>query len=279
MVLARLFESCGGEHWDCNWSVSDLSSNHCEWEGVGCSPEGDIQYLDLTGFGLSGTLPETLGCLSGLKALTLNENPALETEVPTSMSNIVGLQYLQANNAGLTGDFPECVCHLPYLQYLLLDNNSLSGDIPSCLGDLIFLRSLHACGNNLSGSVPATLDTLPFLREVRLSLVNDCLGDGEVLTCADSYELVAADYLDECAPVSPAWLHFFGRWGKDEDPLSAEEVASIISESAPHIEATFGPAGLTLVSLLAPSVVPILAGETYGPVGPMAKPEWNGMET
>ena len=59
------------------WQTEDC----CAWRGVDCNPRGRVQKLDLSRFGLHGTLPNRIGELSTLKTLDVNQNPALSGTV------------------------------------------------------------------------------------------------------------------------------------------------------------------------------------------------------
>ena len=53
----------------------------CSWDGVSCSPRGDVQKLEL--HALSGTLPPELARLPSLKVLDCNKNGALSGTLPS----------------------------------------------------------------------------------------------------------------------------------------------------------------------------------------------------
>ncbi|CAL9137575.1 unnamed protein product, partial [Musa acuminata var. zebrina] len=85
--------------------------------------------IDLSNNYLSGSIPEELGNLHGLRSLNLSENY-------------------------LIGQIPRSIDGMKQLEVLDLSRNNLSGAIPSGLATLNFLDHLNLSYNNLSGSIP-----------------------------------------------------------------------------------------------------------------------------
>ena len=144
-VLLRLYRATGGTEgaWedDTNWgSASPLE----EWYGVFVDESGKVDSLFLTGNGLVGTCPESLGQLTKLTALDLMGNR-------------------------LTGSIPAKLGALENLEFLDLSRNQLTGPIPAALGDLARLRVLHLNHNQLTGAIPEGLRTLPRLTFLNLA--------------------------------------------------------------------------------------------------------------
>ncbi|GCA65108.1 hypothetical protein KIPB_016280, partial [Kipferlia bialata] len=164
-----LYNATNGDNWiPNNWMPGNLGSDYCMWDGVGCNDQGKVVYLDLTGFNLSGFLPEDIGCLPFLKSLILNNNPDMVTQIPVGICLLQNLKYFQASFSGLLNSIPECICTMEHVQYFYVDDNALSGEIPQCIGDITFLREFHAKCNDLSGPVPESFDDLQYLEEVRV---------------------------------------------------------------------------------------------------------------
>ena len=85
-VLDRLFQTSGGP----NWTNSDgwLETPALEeWYGVTTNTIGRVVALDLTGNGLEGRLPISLGSLVHLTTLRLSSN-ALSGRVPNSLARL-----------------------------------------------------------------------------------------------------------------------------------------------------------------------------------------------
>ncbi|MYC99394.1 MAG: hypothetical protein F4X13_09020 [Gammaproteobacteria bacterium] len=107
-VLERLHESAGGA----GWTRSDgwLAGQPLEgWHGVVTDSLGYVRELDLSRNGLSGTLPSTLGDLSGLNTLRIGGN-TLSGALPLSLTEL-SLRELHYANTSLCaptdGGFPE----------------------------------------------------------------------------------------------------------------------------------------------------------------------------
>jgi hypothetical protein len=97
-------------------------------------------------------------CANGdITALTLNEN-GLNGTIPSSVGSITGLTYMSLFNNNLKGTIPSSLASLTKLVTLYLSGNNLKGTIPSSLASLTRLTSLQLNENALTGLVPP----LPF---------------------------------------------------------------------------------------------------------------------
>jgi len=77
--------SRGQSGWKC---VNDTpASNYCHWSGVVCNSHGNVTYLALENYGITGTIPTVLGSLSSLTALYLRFND-LSGVVPSFLCNM-----------------------------------------------------------------------------------------------------------------------------------------------------------------------------------------------
>ncbi|KAG8089877.1 hypothetical protein GUJ93_ZPchr0011g27000 [Zizania palustris] len=112
-----------------------------------------LQYLELYGNELNGSIPDTLGKLSNLISLGLQEN-LLTGMIPDSLGAIGTLQLLKLHGNNLTGAIPQSFGNLTNLIYLELQRNALSGSIPASLGNIKTLEFLRLNGNSLTGTVP-----------------------------------------------------------------------------------------------------------------------------
>ncbi|MCY3547894.1 MAG: hypothetical protein OXH49_13520 [Gemmatimonadetes bacterium] len=106
-VLARLHESAGGAGWTRSdgWLAGQPLS---DWHGVVTDSLGYVRELDLSRNGLVGTLPSTLGDLSGLTALRIGEN-TLSGPLPLSLTQLAVRELRYANTslcAPVDGGFP-----------------------------------------------------------------------------------------------------------------------------------------------------------------------------
>lgn len=93
---------------------------------------------------------------------------ALTGPIPASLGNLTDLQRLRLDENRLSGSIPPELGRLKSLTVLALYINSLSGSIPPELGNLTSLEELLVQGNDLSGSVPPEIGQLSEL--TRLSV-------------------------------------------------------------------------------------------------------------
>ncbi len=176
-ILLAAIDELGGSA-ALNWS-GDLLMD--EWDGVsvGYAP-ARVFELNLFGRGLDGEIPSSLGGLTGLRVLALNNNQ-LTGEIPAELGDLVKLRHLSLHDNQLTGTVPAELGGLSELQALYLENNRLSGAIPETLAES-GLRTLYVGGNSgLAGCIPVGL------RDV----VSSDLDRQELDYCAAGYMLTA----------------------------------------------------------------------------------------
>ena len=138
-----------------DWSVNPPIGN---WEGVSIS-RGRVAKLQLSGKGLSGSVPVELGNLPNLTLLNLRNNE-LSGSIRVELGNLSNLTELYLDSNNLTGSIPPELGNLANLTLLYLFNNGLTGPIPAELGDLPSLLELYLADNNLTGSIPPELGNL-----------------------------------------------------------------------------------------------------------------------
>ena len=102
-ILLRFYAATGGPEgmWEdaSNWgSARPLE----EWYGVFVDGDGKVDSLILTGNGLDGVLPESLGRLTGLTALDLMGN-RLSGTIPAALGSLANLDFLDLSRNRLTG--------------------------------------------------------------------------------------------------------------------------------------------------------------------------------
>ena len=131
-----------------------------------------LEYLSLDDNQLTGPIPASLGNLSSLKGLWLGDNQ-LTGSIPASLGSLSSLEDLSLTNNQLTGSIPESLGNLSSLRGLWLYDNQLTGSIPASLGNLSSLKGLWLGDNQLTGSIPASLGSLSSLED--LSLINNQL--------------------------------------------------------------------------------------------------------
>lgn len=131
-ALVDLYNSTAGGGWTDNTGWLDGNAGY--WYAVYVSGEqydnngdliatGNVLSVGLSGNGLKGTLPLTLGNLTQLVSLVLNANQ-LSGMIPTTLGNLTNLQLLDLNGNQLSGAIPSTVGSLINLQVLSLGANS-----------------------------------------------------------------------------------------------------------------------------------------------------------
>ncbi|KAJ7004373.1 LRR receptor-like serine/threonine-protein kinase [Populus alba x Populus x berolinensis] len=117
---------------------------------------------------LKGNIPNTIGNLSSLIALSLANNE-LTSVVPTATERLTNLQLLNLQGNQLEGNITDNLCHSDSLFHLSLGGNKLSGSIPECLGNLTTLRHLNLSSNNFTSTIPLSLGNLAGILVLNLS--------------------------------------------------------------------------------------------------------------
>ncbi|XP_070662680.1 probable LRR receptor-like serine/threonine-protein kinase At5g45780 isoform X5 [Malus domestica] len=133
--------------WDIN------SVDPCTWNMVSCSTEGFVISLAMVSTDLSGMLSPSIGNLSHIRTLLLQNN-LLSGPIPAAIGTLSELQTLDLSGNQFSGDIPSSLGFLTHLSYLRLNRNKLSGQIPKLVADLIGLSFLDLSFNNLSGPTP-----------------------------------------------------------------------------------------------------------------------------
>ena len=126
-----------------NWSTS---TSVCNWVGVTCGLRHQrVTVLNVTSFGLTGTIPPHLGNLSFLTELRFTEN-------------------------NFHGSLPIELTRLRRLKFISFGYNKFVGEIPLLFGSFSKLRSLNLYGNQFSGSIPTSIfNSSTCLQEIDLS--------------------------------------------------------------------------------------------------------------
>ncbi|XP_022892326.1 probable LRR receptor-like serine/threonine-protein kinase At5g45780 isoform X2 [Olea europaea var. sylvestris] len=130
--------------WDIN------SVDPCTWNMVGCSSEGFVTSLEMASVGLSGTLSSSIGNLTHLRTMLLQNNQ-LSGDIPAEIGKLSELLTLDLSGNEFIGQIPSSLGFLTNLTYLRLSRNKLSGRIPKSVADLTGLSFLDLSFNNLSG--------------------------------------------------------------------------------------------------------------------------------
>ncbi|XP_010438169.1 PREDICTED: probable LRR receptor-like serine/threonine-protein kinase At4g30520 [Camelina sativa] len=134
-----------------NWD--EFSVDPCSWAMISCSPDNLVIGLGAPSQSLSGSLSASIGNLTNLRQVLLQNNN-ISGKIPPELGFLPKLQTLDLSNNKFSGDIPVSVEQLSSLLYLRLNNNSLSGPFPASLSQIPHLSFLDLSYNNLSGPVP-----------------------------------------------------------------------------------------------------------------------------
>ncbi|KAL0332445.1 UNVERIFIED_CONTAM: putative receptor-like protein kinase [Sesamum calycinum] len=121
-----------------------------------------LNWLNMYGNSISGSIPEEIASLVGLNTLILAEN-LFTGNIPTSIGTLPNLQELSLGENHLTGEIPSSLGNLTQLLELYLFNNSLEGSLPSTLSNLKRLQDARFCHNRLNGTIPPEFISIPSL--------------------------------------------------------------------------------------------------------------------
>ncbi|XP_030514453.1 receptor-like protein 6 [Rhodamnia argentea] len=130
-----------------------------------------LEVLDISYNGkLSGFIPEQQWG-NPLKSLSLG-GTILSGSLPSSLSNLSQLAYLDLQRSKFMGQIPASLANLTQLSYLDLSVNNFTGDISHWLGNLARLNYLDLSDNQLSGQLPSSFENLTQLVRLNLSFNN-----------------------------------------------------------------------------------------------------------
>ncbi|KAF8365156.1 hypothetical protein HHK36_032844 [Tetracentron sinense] len=138
------------DNWDGN------AVDPCSWTLVTCSSENLVTGLGTPSQNLYGTLSPSIGNLTNLQ-LVLLQNNNISGPIPPELGRLSKLHTLDLSNNFFTGEIPTSLGHLKSLQYLRINNNSLSGAFPLSLANMTQLAFLDLSYNNLTGPIPKFL--------------------------------------------------------------------------------------------------------------------------
>uniref|UniRef100_A0A0D9V2N4 non-specific serine/threonine protein kinase n=1 Tax=Leersia perrieri TaxID=77586 RepID=A0A0D9V2N4_9ORYZ len=136
-----------------------------------------LKTLELEFCSLYGPLPDSLGNMTALQVLDLQNNDNITGMFPSTLKNLCNLQEIIFTQTNLGGDITEQMGRLPRcawdkLRKLHLDATNMTGNLPDWLGNLTNLTGLSVSRNQLSGAVPLGLGSLTKLTVLYLSQNN-----------------------------------------------------------------------------------------------------------
>ncbi|XP_017701987.1 protein NSP-INTERACTING KINASE 1-like isoform X2 [Phoenix dactylifera] len=117
------------ENWDRD------SVDPCSWAMVTCSPENLVISLGIPSQNLSGTLSSSIGNLTNLETVLLQNNN-ISGPIPPEIGKLSKLKTLDLSNNYFTGGIPTSIGQLESLQYLIVGNPLIcaTGSEQDCFG-------------------------------------------------------------------------------------------------------------------------------------------------
>ncbi|GAB2250042.1 hypothetical protein Droror1_Dr00013401 [Drosera rotundifolia] len=148
MAMEALAKSLDNRPAD--WHGDPCLPQQYTWTGVSCSESkmsARVTTLNLTGMGLSCSLPSSIGNLTSLHHLWLGDNK-VSGHIP-DLSSLMLLETLHMENNQLDGSIPESLGKLRRIKQIYLQNNKLDGKVPESLKNRQDLDIRLTPGNNL----------------------------------------------------------------------------------------------------------------------------------
>ncbi|KAK0597281.1 hypothetical protein LWI29_023683 [Acer saccharum] len=163
-----------------------MSTSVCNWIGVTCGVRHHrVTALDISYFGLTGTIPPQLGNLSFLAFVAINNN-SFHGFLPGELAHLHRLRYINFNHNQLSGIVPS-VFNISSLRELRLGHNQLTsfvnlsgggsnlmlldlsenmfeGEIPAFILECKQLQFLNLSFNNFRGGIPKEMGNLTMLK-------------------------------------------------------------------------------------------------------------------
>ena len=207
-ALIALYRTTGGPNWNRNdnW----LSDSPVDlWFGVATGLNGNVESLSLGKNNLSGSIPDELFDLKGLKVLRFFGNN-LEGEISPRFEELVSLELLQLSINDLSGPIPSALGNLENLTVLQLYRNRLNGVLPPELGRLTRLGTLSVDANDLEGSIPPEFGGMKNLRVLTANSTNLSGPLPQELSVLENLEVLWLQDTGLCSPVNDeftAWLN------------------------------------------------------------------------
>lgn len=132
-----------------------------------------LEQLDLSSNKFGGTIPMKLGVdLQNLKSIVFSHNQ-LQGSLPSSLGKLSGLRHLAGSDNKFSGEFPWGSFsdneNSMMLTYISMADNFLSGTLPLDMFRFGALEVIDFQKNQISGSIPIAIGWVSGLKELHLS--------------------------------------------------------------------------------------------------------------
>ncbi|KAK9087697.1 hypothetical protein Syun_030091 [Stephania yunnanensis] len=141
---------------------------HCNWTGVFCNSNCEVEKLDLSHKNLTGDISNDIERLSSLAFFNISHNE-FSSSLPKSISNLKFLRQLDVSINYFNGGFPTDLERAVGLTLIVTYNNCFSGSLPGYLGNVTSLEILDLRGRYFEGTIPSSYKNLQKLKFLGLS--------------------------------------------------------------------------------------------------------------
>jgi Leucine-rich repeat (LRR) protein len=131
-----------------------------------------LEYFDVSGNMITGSLPSEIGLLTKLRDLVISST-YLHGTIPKELYGLSNLQDVILSRCNFTGTVSERIGELTQLERLMLDGNSFFGALPKELGLLSSLIHVELQDNEFVGTVPNSMCRLKGPHTLTV-LITDC---------------------------------------------------------------------------------------------------------
>jgi uncharacterized repeat protein (TIGR02059 family) len=157
LALVDIYNAGDGDNWSSsdNWLTGPVST----WQFVTVTGNRvtKLQLNQMNMGGNSGTLSPSIGNLTGLTLLEIQNAPNLKGAIPAELWNCTLINRLQIKYTGMTGQLPDGIESMTSLGEINFQQTYLGGTIPAKLFELPALQKAYLHQSNFTGAVPSTV--------------------------------------------------------------------------------------------------------------------------
>jgi len=170
-ALIALYNATDGDHWTDNSHWLGAPGTECQWFGVTCDGTGSsVTRVDLYDNNLQGSLPSELSQLTNLDFLNLSKN-GLTGSIPVELCRLEHVYNLNLGQNQFSGAILPEILTMASLRYLNLEENDFSGEIPTIIGNSLAI-AINLSHNLLTGGIPTEIGSMPDIQHVHFTSNN-----------------------------------------------------------------------------------------------------------
>ncbi|XP_043699271.1 receptor-like protein 51 [Telopea speciosissima] len=196
----------------------------------------NLTHFDLSGNRLKGNVPTSLTLLSDLKFLNFSSN-SLTGELPSSLGDLLSLRNLSFASNSLSGPIPESMLEIPGLLHLDLSSNHFNGTIPKFLTEMKELKYLNLENNNFHGVIPFNGSFIKKLAVFKVGGNSNLCYNHSIVSSKLKLGIAPCD--KDGLPVSPPSDSLYNSFGSSDDSSKDDSLFlhQALNESSPHSQA------------------------------------------